>query len=827
MASKKIHQILNNLINEGSLEASAPDLSKIKALNIPVKPVSQRLFQVDLSEVLVFDGIETLIVQLAERLKEACFFGQTDVSVQVSVEPQVCPQLYHNGIHRIFLYSAIESMEELPLLHQEMTNHLRYIFNALQSKGISGGVFSANYVEDFLALLFPFNRSVKTDSTGLHYLVERVKGGHFLRITVDDIEHSRLNFRRINHKTVSNIELVPDYFNLKLEASTLLSLVVSRCRDGKLNFKDQGIQMRGLLHFLRSAGYEYLQEISLNWPRSTSNDLIMNPNQPWLGAITRLLLILSDSTTKELLISGKTMQVQYHNSLIYLHLSQKDRNLQISLDEPLEVAGLAEYLSGMERLELLTNQSHEALNGTHLLFIHHFTHETLAVLGAFEQMKVSSVDTLWVKYSGSIPPSFRETIFSLPETAYRFFGLQQIQNDQGDMSFCLSEQYSPLGQFSPLQTELKSNPYEFFSAMQMVAVHLFLSAVSDTSSKPIVIVEDGGYLAPLINRLSLEQLTVGEVFERFQYLPPTGREAPAEMYFHDWIKPRFKGSVEHTRNGYDALKAVETQFGKLAFPACSIAISQFKVHDESVEVAYSCLNAIENILNGQGYVLSNRKCLVLGSLGAIGIQTMNILTHRLGPKNLAGVDLKYDDQLNYQWVQASSPEQLPSDHLFSTDLIFGVIGKSILSPVFFENLLTHTQKKKIFLASGSTKRFEFIDFIEWANKLLVDPSPSLKGIPVKVESGLIEDPQTSSLLGNKWLFEFIGKNKKVEIDLLSYGMPVNFQYYGVPGETMDQVMTELVLLTKIIANTPDLPATLLALDHEINGQGQVQVTKRK
>jgi hypothetical protein len=828
MGRKNIHQILNTFIEENKQKESTSDFSKIIALNIPVKQITDHSFSVDLSGIVVFDGVETIVARLTEQLREACFFGQTDISVNVNVEPLICPQLYNSGIHKVFLYSAIESMDDLPILHDEIINHLRYIFNALQSSGISENLLNyGDQNENPSALLFPFNRSVQNDQTGLHYLVERVKGGHFLRITVDDLEHTRLNLRRIGHKIISNIELVPDHFNLKLEATTLLSLIVNRCRDGKLSFKDQGFQLGGLLHFLQSAGYVDLQEISVSWPRSISSDLIMNPNLAWQGGISRLMLILSDSTTKALLLSGKTIQASHNNSLAYIYLSQKNRNLQIDLEEKLEIADLSKYLSGMKQLQELANNATQALKEIHILFIHHFTHETLAVLGAFEQMKVSSVDTLWVKYSGSIPPAYRETIFSLPESAYRFFGLQLLSGSRSDMSFCISEQYSPLGQLSRLQTLLKSGSYEFYRAMQLVSMHLFLNTVLNSSShKSIMIVEDGGYLAPLLNRLSLEQLSVGEVFDRFQFEPLPGHDTNREMLFHDWIKPRFIGSVEHTRNGYDALKAVETQFGKLAFPACTLAISNFKVQGESVEVAYSCLNAIENILNGQGFVLSNRKCMVLGSLGAIGTPTMKILNHRLGHENLSGVDLKFDKKQDYPWIQVANPDQIPKEFLFSTDLIFGVIGKSILNSSFFEDLILNTSKKALFLASGSTKRFEFFDFIQWADKLLTDPSPTIKGIPVKVEIQAIEDAQTSSMQGSKWLFELIGMDKKIEIDLLSYGMPVNFQYYGVPGETMDKVMAELVLLTKIIAVTPDLPPKLLALDHEIDGQGKVQNENR-
>ncbi len=144
---------------------------------------------------------------------------------------------------------------------------------------------------------------------------------------------------------------------------------------------------------------------------------------------------------------------------------------------------------------------------------------------------------------------------------------------------------------------------------------------------------------------------------------------------------------------------------------------------------------------------------------------------------------------------------------------------------FFENLILNTRQKSLFLASGSTKRFEFIDFLNWTESLLCSEKPSLKGVPVTISSGPIEDPQTSALLGTLITFRLEPERggKTVEIYVLSNGMPVNFQYYGVPRETMDQVMTELVSLVGVVAQSREksLPAKVLALDHSIDLQGNL------
>ena len=138
----------------------------------------------------------------------------------------------------------------------------------------------------------------------------------------------------------------------------------------------------------------------------------------------------------------------------------------------------------------------------------------------------------------------------------------------------------------------------------------------------------------------------------------------------------------------------------------------------------------------------------------------------------------------------------------------------------------NTNRNVIFLASGSTKRFEFIDFIDWTATLLDTPNPVLKVFPLKISTAPVEDPQTSALQGSIILFEIEknGHTKQVYFYLLSSGMPVNFQYYGVARETMDSVMTEFVSLVNIVswASEKVLPPKVLALDHSIDINGNLK-----
>ena len=827
MAKNDLKKVLNDLIGETGRKQAEIDLSHIVTLDLPVRRISPGLVSVDLNEIVIFEGVQHIVARLLHEMRESSFFGQSDISVNINVEHDICPQLYDIGIRQVFFYSLIESMEQLALHFKDITNHLRYIFNALQSPAINRGFLTRDPEKETnnSALLFPFNREVEGDLSGLHYLVERVPGSHFLRITAESLDHSRLNFRRIPHRIVSNIELVSDSFQVNQDAFTIYSSILNRCRDNKLSYKDAGLQLSSLLHFLRSAGYPGLREITLNWPREVANDLLTVQDQRWQGNIKRTLLILADPTTLNLLLSGTTIETNFASARAFLSLTQLNRNLQIDLQEETVTVSLENYLSKMEMLSEAVEKKERPLSNLHLVFIHHFTAETLAAMGAFDKLGIHTVDTLWVLYSGSTPAKYLETILSLPSSVFRFYGMQKLTGTNFRDKFCLSDRYSPIDDFSALQQQLQDGEFEYYDAMQRMGMHLFLEAMLNGQNTRIMIAEDGGYLAPLVNRLVLEKCTVGEVFKRFGFTGESPDQALPSKDFGGWIRPRFCGSVEHTRNGFDALMAVKKEFSALAFPACSLAISRFKVNDEAIEVAYSCLNAIENILGSLGFVLSNRNALVLGSLGAIGMQVMNILLGRLGKGCLAGVDIRCDHNRSFGWEQVDSPAAVSETAIRSVDLIFGVVGKSILDVAFFEQMILKTGRKSIFLASGSTKQFEFSEFLEWTAALLASENPVLNGFPLKIGSAPFEDPQSAALLGSVVSFDLATESgiKTVDFYLLGNLMPVNFQYYGVARETMDTVMTEFVSLVKIVSRAEEmgLPCDLLALDHTIDLEGNL------
>lgn len=340
--------------------------------------------------------------------------------------------------------------------------------------------------------------------------------------------------------------------------------------------------------------------------------------------------------------------------------------------------------------------------------------------------------------------------------------------------------------------------------------------------------EDGGYLAPIINRFCLEGKTLGEVFEHF-HLP-----RPAEA-FHmplaDWLAPVFPGSVEHTKNGYDYLNEVAQAFGKLQYPALSIAVSDLKRGPEARACAVSILNAAENILHRLGLLLSRRTIVILGSAGAIGGFLRKELGRRLTKGCLFGVDVAAGNDAADGIQEAKTLDELGSGVLRNADMFIGVTGLSLLQRGHLEEILLNGRQPAVFFISGSTKTVEFADAQHYLQSLRDTPNARIGGRPVSADFKPLRDLQTGILQGYEIRLAFTDQPSCGKIlYLLGEGMPLNFLYYGIPREIVDEVMAQLFCvscgLIRRLRAAAALPPALLAVDREIDANADLLPGKK-
>ncbi|RJR36862.1 MAG: hypothetical protein C4576_23370 [Desulfobacteraceae bacterium] len=817
MRKTRIGKALNELIAERRGEAAAPE--RLAMGRKMADSDGPDVFAVDISRIRVLTGLNILAESIIKAIIDRSVFGRSDILIEQSVDPDLQPEFYQAGVSSLAFTTRLTVIEDLPQFYTAIGFQIRYMLNAIQNDAVFR-VLLPETGEPLRGILFPFHREDDSDLTGFFYLLEYVPSGRFLRITLESVEDSRLRMTRIPHVVVESIDLIHTRVDIPGAAAMLAQGLLESCIHQKWNYTATAAHVEDLIHFLRKAGLSDLEVLSFSWPAEFRKETLSTPKSVLYGRIIRILYLLGDSAVTAQLLRSMVVKLKDDGCCCFLDLSQRNRCLNLSFILPREKTALEEYLKRMPAVLETSASGPEVFRDVRVLLVHHLTSEVLGLLQAMVDMGARQVETLWVKYAGVVEPAYKEVMLSLPEKIFRFRGVTPVVDADGFRNrFLLSEEFTPPEDLQALAALLRENPCGFLDAMRKAAGHLLFKAVIACRNEggKLVIIEDGGYIAPVANRLCLEGRTVKEAarFFGFPESELSGEELGAP--FGSWIRDALIGTVEHTRNGYDALLGVMREFRSLAFPALSIAVSDFKVNRESGDVVYSCLNGVENIMNGTGFSLSERTALVLGAQGALGRKAMRILGDRLGTGRLFGVDIVTPPSPP-EWTYAADLLSLPPEALTTIDLVLGLIGVSICTPDWIERLILSTTRRDIFFASGSTKTAEFAHLTDWISASMRDPRPTLGGLPLVLSLSEIYDPKTGVHQGRSVLLS-VGE-KKVRLHLLADLMPVNFLYYGVPSETMNHVMNELLkisveLVRRHKAGSP-LPQTLLALDHEIS-----------
>jgi hypothetical protein len=99
-----------------------------------------------------------------------------------------------------------------------------------------------------------------------------------------------------------------------------------------------------------------------------------------------------------------------------------------------------------------------------------------------------------------------------------------------------------------------------------------------------------------------------------------------------------------------------------------------------------------------------------------------------------------------------------------------------------------------------------------------------------VEGSELNDPQTGKLLGYVYRFTFkgdemeSGADVQKEVCFLGSLMPINFLYYGVPGEVMGPVLAQLLRcsigLVDGVRSNRVIDRSIWAVDREIDVDGR-------
>ncbi|HQM45598.1 MAG TPA: hypothetical protein PLC82_07055 [Smithellaceae bacterium] len=840
---KNIGNILQELMDRHAGRSDDHESPYLTSFGVPLSQVKPHHYQIDLSELRIFAGLSTLVSHLTHDVVEQCSFGVADIMVRKRVEPNTLKELVDMGVLWITIYARLEAAESLPFFQNQFRNCLHIVFNAIQTPRWGKVLFPELFLsrqemadDGIPALVFPFHLKAQQNKAGYFILLERCRTGHFLRITVEDAGQSRLQLKHIPHRVVDNLSggtRLAGHHNM---AGEIIQGILRECTNNWTEYKEIAERQPALFEHLKKEGLPNVSLIHFRWTPANyrfflpaKTDALSPPADYALSILNKVLLLMTDPDILRHLAGKEVIEMRSGIHRIFLDTSRRGTCLNVCFDEKRPRPALHHYLAPMQHLEALCRTGKNPFKGMRLFLIHHITAEVLGLIEGFRSLGCEEMTTTFVRYAGVVPDEYLEAIGAMPDDRMRFHSLQKIEwKDSLRETYILSNQYSDPAGLSVIDEYLSAEKPDFFAAMRFLAGHLFFreAVLNHHRQCPLLLVEDGGYLSPLINRFCIENKTVGEVLKHFFV---TKASLPEETTLDDkelllplatWMNRFFIGAVEHTKNGYDNNQEVLQQWGRLQFPVASIAISNLKRGPEAQACSSVILNAIENILHRLGLLLTHRHVLVMGGSGAIGRCLVCDLYGRLGPNLVYGVDIASPQAtppvMNFRFL-----DEIPSEILYKIDLFIGVIGQSILQPYILEDILDRGGQKDIFFVSGSTKTVEFADLEKWLQNLKDSPEPQIAGKTVLIRTHLLRDLQTGILQGHCLSIRFADDSlPEKNLYLLGGLTPINFLYYGIPRELMDQVMVQLMRVCVGMAcrykDSRPLPPRLLAVDRDID-----------
>lgn len=797
----------------------------------------EHVWELDLSNLRIFFGLSILSRSLAEEIGNQLHLVPGDVSFLYKINPNINHELIDMHIHHVQVYSKAGVLSEWILYRSQFEDDLRIVLGTFQRQSIARKLHPEFYGEDgrtnpSVALLFPFYEMDKETVVNYQILLERVpsnvtSGDFFLRITIDSAEESSLNLTNILHERVDEIGRRTYIAGLSKISESLTNSILSAAQKGETFFEEENRHFSKVFEQIEKTPFGRLTHINFYWEDQFRQLLISSSPENTLPLMKKLILILEDTDIANIIKDGGTILAKLGRAEVYVDLSRLDRVLNFSFNKKRTQIDSSFYLKRMSLLEQIADgkNHHLDFNGIHLFLIHHITSEIISLIETFRRLKAKTVDVAFVKYGGNIPPIYLDVLLDIPTEQFYMAGLEFKLTKNNKPYYGVSPLYSDFGKYKKFKEKLEESKFGFYDAMRYLATFLFfqkLFLLKNPSDK-ILLIEDGGYIAPILNQRCLEQKSLLEFCEEFWIECPSEYQSVSLFHF---VSERLIGTIEHTRNGYDRLVKVSGSENKLALPAFTIAISGEKTKEESKEVAFSILNAVENTLHGLGKVLSKRKIILLGSHGNIGsFLHKYLIDGRLHDSNkkVTCVDLKVAENGDYLFKNF---QQVSSEEWYGADMVIGVTGDSVIKRAQFEDWILNSNKVQLFLVSGSTKTVEFSDFNEWMNSLNGSENPMIQNTSVKIEIERILDPQTQMDLGGKFIFKFPknGMEHEKTIFLLSDGSPINFLFFGVPTESMDPIISQLTTASLGMVNlfkTQKLPLPkLYAVDHTINQWGE-------
>ncbi|MFO1054858.1 MAG: hypothetical protein U1F36_21780 [Planctomycetota bacterium] len=809
------------------MNPSSPRPNRIETSLGPSLVAGTDCWSVDLGALPIMHGLSVLSRALSEMIVGQVRSDRIDVSAERRLRPRENPELLDQfGIDLVKVSAEHETVAAIAQGPEVFERRLRALLGSLQRQRYRDALLPTDRRES-RALVAEFGDAAHRHRFVLEYVpAHRDDEAHdlrrgFFRITIEGCTGRRLDLASIPHLRIDDIEDRHFIAGSTRIAQTWTEAVRREAERGRRSFFEQRHPHSHLFRQLDQADLRSIQRVSIQWSESVVPLLVENEPAEISETLKRVLLALEDRNLRNLLAQREVVRVDGGLFPVYLDIAQLGRVLELSLGRRRERSSVESFLARMPSLaSIASRETHAApLRDVSVFLVHHITGEVLGLIAALRALGCRDLVVQFVTYAGEAPASYLDAVLDLPGDEFRALALANVpRRGRVEGHYRLSTQYSRLDEADEIATALRGRDTAYLPAMRAAAVGPFLRQIAraERAGRRCLLIEDGGYLGPIVNDAALSGRSLRAFAADHGYALADERGVDA-VY-----GGLFLGSVEHTRNGFDRLAEVQAQHGRLALPAFSIAISKLKREVESREVAASVLNAVETVLNADGRILSRRSCLVLGSRGAIGSELVRGLRARLDDADalLAGVDAKVAHD---SAVEARTLRALGSERWRGTDLVLGVTGDSVIQGDDVVDWLLHSPRRELILASGSTKTVEFRDVMAWLDGLLQGEHAMLGGRSASIRVSDVLDPRTGRLYGHRYLFRFEDDGRERALLCLANLTPINFLFYGVATELIDEVLAQLLSVALGLRRRRErgaVPAALCAVDREIDADGE-------
>lgn len=779
-------------------------------------------FHLDLSALPILHGMSVLSRALAEAATHQARTSHFDVICERRLRTRENPELLEQfGVELVRLHLAVDVVGMLLEAPERFERRLRVVFGSLQQPHHRQELLVAAQPKPLLAEFDDFGPRVR-------FLLERLPGRESgrsaLQLTVEGAVTGRIAVDRLPCVPLHGLGERNFIAGSTRIAETWTEALRREAERGRRSFHEVRSPHSHLFHQLDQANWNELQRVALHWSEHAQALLLASEPAVVRSLLKRVLLACEDQNVRRCLLQRRAVCVETGVLPVWLEQTQLGRVLELSLGELRARHDADAFLARMPAVSsvLGTVAAAQPLRSVRVFLVHHMTAEIVGTIAALRAAGCRDLCCLFVTYAGEPPAAYLDAVLALPEDEFQALALVNLPvPGHVEGRYRLSTHYSRLSEAEAIDRVLQQRGDAYLPAMRAAALAPFLALLqrAEAAGDKVLLIEDGGYLGPVLQQALLANDSVQSLARAL------GHSVDDARPLREALAPRLIATVEHTRNGFDKLVEVEARHGGLFVPSLSIAISRLKRTGESREVADALLLAIESVLQADGRVLSRRHWLVLGSLGAIGRECVRRLLPRLDGGALFGIDLRAFTEPSPCPIHRTLAE-LGDAGWLATDVVLGVTGDSVLQGADIERWLVHSERRTLTLASGSTKKVEFRAVMAWFDALTQRPDLAIGGRPVTIGIDELLDPRTQRLYGHRWTFTFRDDGRVRSVLALGNLTPINFLFYGVATECIDEVLAQLVSLAfgAVQAAPGSLPRRLLAVDRDVDAQARLLVS---